>query len=114
MVVLYLLWGRFSFAAIPRTWEHRCILTTVSEALSGIRPTKADANIKVDGVLRLVDVKADLSQIPLAAFPKVRVADGCLYYIVEFKLEITFYSAYTKYELIYNGKNYGPVRAEYV
>ena len=79
-----------------------------------MRPTKVDANTKVDGVLRLVDVKADLSQIPLAAFPKVMGANGRWYYRVKFQIEITCYSAYTKYELIHNGKNYGPVRAEYV
>lgn len=63
---------------------------------------------------QLVVVKADLSQIPLAAFRKETGADGRPYYIVEFKIEITYYSAYTKFELIYDGKNYGPVAAEYV
>ena len=63
---------------------------------------------------QLVVVKADLSQIPLAAFPKTTGADGRPYYIVDFKIEITYYSAYTKFELIYDGKNYGPVAAEYV
>ena len=86
----------------------------MSEAFLGMRPAKAAANTKVDGVLQLVDVEADLSQIPLAAFPKVMGADGCSYYKISFKFEITYYSAYTNYELIYDGKNYGPVRAEYV
>ena len=65
-------------------------------------------------MVRLVDLEADLSQIPLAAFPKEMGADGCLYYKFIYTIEITFYSAYTKYELVYDGKNYGPVRAEYV
>ena len=112
--ILPCLWKRSSFAVIPRTWEHRYILTTVSGALSGMHPTTADANTKVDGVLRLVDVEADLTQIPLAAFPKKMGADGCLYYRVKFNIEVTCYSAYTKYELVHDGKNYGPVRAEYV
>ena len=63
---------------------------------------------------QLVEVKADLSLIPLAAFPKVIGADGRSYYVVEFEIEVTTYSAYTKYELIHDGKNYGPVAAEYV
>lgn len=65
-------------------------------------------------MVRLVDVKADLSLIPLAAFPKVTGADGRSYYIVKLQIEITYYSAYTKFELIHNGMNYGPVAAEYV
>ena len=70
--------------------------------------------MKVDGLVPLVDLKADFSQIPRSAFPKVRGADGRLYYKLNCNIEITCYSAYTTYELIHNGKNYGPVRAEYV
>ena len=70
--------------------------------------------MKVDGVVPLVDLEADLSQIPRAAFPKVRGADGRFYYKIKYNIEITYYSAYTTYELVHNGKNYGPVRAEYV
>ena len=40
--------------------------------------------------------------------------DGMLYYKVNFQIQMTCYSAYTKYELIYNGVNYGLVTAEYV
>ncbi|CAD6568570.1 MAG: hypothetical protein ASARMPRED_001863 [Alectoria sarmentosa] len=67
-----------------------------------------------EGVARLVDVKADLSPIPLARFPKATGADGHSYLKVDFHIEITCYSAYTKFELIHGGKNYGPVAAEYV
>ena len=77
-------------------------------------PTKADTDTKVDSVLELVDVKADLSQIPLTAFPKVLGANGRSFYKVSYNIEMTCYSAYTKYELVHNGKNYGPVHAEYV
>ena len=65
-------------------------------------------------MVRLVNAKADLSLVPLAAFPKVTGADGRSYFEVAYEIEITYYSAYTKYELIYDGKNYGPVAAEYV
>ena len=61
-----------------------------------------------------MDVKADLSPIPLARFPKATGADGHSYLKVDFHIEITCYSAYTKFELIHGGKNYGPVAAEYV
>ena len=65
-------------------------------------------------MVQLVDLTADLTQIPLGAFPKAMGADGCLYYKVNFDVEVTCYSAYTTYELVHDGKNYGPVRAEYV
>lgn len=61
-----------------------------------------------------MDVKADLSQIPFSAFPRFTGADGRSYIKIDIQIEITYYSAYTKYELIYDGKNYGPVAAEYV
>ena len=37
-----------------------------------------------------------------------------MYYKIEFSLEITYMSAYTKYELIHDKINYGVVVAEYV
>ena len=40
--------------------------------------------------------------------------DSKLYYKLNYEIEITYFSAYTKYELIYDGYNYGPVTAEYV
>lgn len=46
--------------------------------------------------------------------PKVTGADGLLYYKVDFAVEITYYGAYSKYELIHDNINYGPVTAEYV
>ena len=65
-------------------------------------------------MVRLVELKADLSQIPFAEIPKVMGADGRLYYKFAVKIKVTCYSAYTNYELVHDGKNYGPVRAEYV
>ncbi|KAL8673655.1 MAG: hypothetical protein Q9168_001910 [Polycauliona sp. 1 TL-2023] len=62
----------------------------------------------------LVNVQADMSRIEPHLFPKVFGSDGYLYYKIDFAVEITFYSAYTKYELIYNNVNYGPITAEYV
>lgn len=37
-----------------------------------------------------------------------------MYYILEFDIQVTYYSAYTTYELFHNNINYGSVTAEYV
>ena len=71
-------------------------------------------NTLADQVVDLVQVTADFGRIPLRNIPTVRGKDGLLYYFLRYEIEITYYSAYTKYELIYDGKNYGPVSAEYV
>ncbi|KAL8653946.1 MAG: hypothetical protein Q9226_003636 [Calogaya cf. arnoldii] len=65
-------------------------------------------------VCKLVTVIADLSRIPRHKLPQVIGADGLLYYRISYAVEITYCSAYTKYELIYDNVNYGPVTAEYV
>lgn len=62
----------------------------------------------------MVNLTANLSRVPLTKFPKERGKDKRAYYKVDFKIEITHYSAYTKYELIHGGINYGAVKAEYV
>ena len=62
----------------------------------------------------LVKVEADLSQIPKSKIPKTKGADGKFYYKLDYEIQVTFLSAYTKYELFYGGENYGLVNAEYV
>ncbi|MCJ1230796.1 hypothetical protein MMC12_007470 [Toensbergia leucococca] len=66
------------------------------------------------GVVRLVTVDADLQRVPVADFPTKTGADGYLFYEIGVAVEVTYYSAYTRYELIHNGVNYGAVTAEYV
>lgn len=66
------------------------------------------------GVAHLVTLTADLSRVSITKFPKLVGKDGLSYYNVTFQIEITHYSAYTKYELIHNGINYGAINAEYV
>lgn len=61
-----------------------------------------------------MSVSADLSRIPLHKIPKKSGADGKVYYVIHFAVEISYYSGYTTYELIHDGVNYGPVAAEYV
>ncbi|MCJ1476628.1 hypothetical protein MMC13_005296 [Lambiella insularis] len=67
-----------------------------------------------DIVKKLVVVTADLSVIPSTSLRKCIGKDGLRYYDLKYEIEITYYSASTKYELIYNRKNYGTVHAEQV
>lgn len=62
----------------------------------------------------MVNLTANLSRVPITQFPKSKGKDKRSHYIVNFQIEITHYSAYTKYELIHGGINYGAVKAEYV
>ncbi|MCJ1404053.1 hypothetical protein MMC11_007277 [Xylographa trunciseda] len=68
----------------------------------------------ISNVKELVKVTADLSKVPISAFPISQGQDGKAYYSIEFQIEITYHSACTKYELIHGGKNYGQVTAEQV
>ncbi len=63
---------------------------------------------------KLVAVTADLSRIPSSRMPLVKGADEKMYYKIDYQIQITFFSAYTTYELIHDGVNYGQVKAEYV
>ena len=97
---------------------------SITQVLQSSRPVRADhhaieadrtrLNTLADEVVELVRVTADFRRIPTNNFPTTIGKDGLLYYEINYEVEITYYSAYTKYELIYDGKNYGPVSAEYV
>lgn len=67
-----------------------------------------------DKVVQLVELNADLSIVPAKNFPQKRSPSGNSYYVFTFQVEVTYFSAYTKYELIYDNINYGAVSAEYV
>lgn len=71
-------------------------------------------DFRTEGVTELVKLTADLSRVPLPLFPIRTGRDDEQYYILNFQVEITYLSAYTKYELIHNDVNYGAVAAEYV
>lgn len=64
--------------------------------------------------MQLVELVADLSRVRPAFFTVATGRDGKLWYDVDFEVEVTFLSAFTKYELIYKTVNYGAVQAEYV
>ena len=82
--------------------------------LFDVRLTSRLEDATIGSVSKLVDVKADLSRVPAQNFRKTQGADYLQYYRIEYEVEITYYSGYTKYELIHNNINYGPVIAEYV
>lgn len=71
-------------------------------------------SFELDKVFTLVNIEADLSRIPATSLRTQMGKDNQLYYKIEYEIEVTYFSAYTKYELIYKGINYGPVTAEYV
>lgn len=65
-------------------------------------------------VTQLIKLVADFRCVPLEDFLIVCEKDGQYYDEVNFAVEVTWYSAYTKYELVNKGINYGAVSAEYV
>ena len=66
------------------------------------------------GVKELVQLTADISRIPTYLLPTKVGVDGCTYYDIRIEIQVTYYSAYTTYELIHDGINYGIVASEYV
>lgn len=67
-----------------------------------------------ESATELVKVEADLSRIPANRIPQTKGADGKMYYMVNYAIQVTYMSAYTSYELISGGVNYGLVTSEYV
>ena len=66
------------------------------------------------GVTLLVKLQVDTSQIPAYVIKQTVGADGVSYYKLSYQIQVTHYSAYTKYELVHENVNYGSVTAEYV
>lgn len=62
----------------------------------------------------LVKLKADLSYIPESSIEKQYGEDNKQYYYLDWAIEMTTYSASTKYEIEYKGVRYATVTAEYV
>ncbi|KAL9101421.1 MAG: hypothetical protein Q9163_003313 [Psora crenata] len=65
-------------------------------------------------VRHLARLKADLSCIPVSDLMQRVGKDGKMYYVVYYEIEMTYYSAHTKYALVYKGVKYDSVSAEYV
>ena len=94
--------------------EHPSTTPTVSLILIPTGLVTAGTHQNLAGVTQLVHLTADLSKIPTHLLPTRKGADGHTYYDIDFEIQITYYSAYTTYELIHNGINYGRVASEYV
>ena len=61
-----------------------------------------------------MELNVDLSTIPEETLNRDRGKDGKLYYRCDYNVEVTHYSASTRYELVYKGIKYNTVEAEYV
>ena len=61
-----------------------------------------------------MELNIDLSTIPEETLDRDRGEDDKLYYRCNFQVEVTHYSASTRYELVYKGVKYDTVEAEYV
>lgn len=59
-------------------------------------------------------LKTDLSCIPEETIERSVGKDGKDYYRCDFFIEMTTYSASTKYQMVYKGVRYSSVEAEYV
>ncbi|KAI9856327.1 MAG: hypothetical protein M1813_009163 [Trichoglossum hirsutum] len=78
-------------------------------------PYNVGAPVHADtGVKNLVKLTADLSKIPYLSFKQKQGTDNKMWYVVEWEIRMTCYSAETKYSLVYNGVEYDTVTAEYV
>ena len=62
----------------------------------------------------LVELNVDLSCIPEETINRDTGKDGKLYYRCDYEVEMTNFSASTRYELVYKGIKYNTVEAEYV
>ena len=65
-------------------------------------------------VKHLARLTADLSCIPVSELVQRVGKDGKLYYVIHYEIEMTFFSAQTKYCLVYKQVKYDSVTAEYV
>jgi hypothetical protein len=65
-------------------------------------------------VKELAQLTADLSCIPAGDITRKFGKDGIEYYVMDFQIEMTYFSAHTEYVLVYNKVRYGSVMAEYV
>jgi len=85
-------------------------VTIYCDSSSSVAPVHRTSNVKV-----LVRLEADLSHITRSELKNMveRFPDGNKYYKFSGEIEATFSSASTKYVLLYGGKRYDTVTAEY-
>ncbi|KAL8676432.1 MAG: hypothetical protein Q9224_007287 [Gallowayella concinna] len=105
---------QFSFLRYMRVNVSPSLKIVVHLFVCGDSEELGPSMYKDSRVSKLVKLRADLSRIPLSQIRTVTGADDLLYHLINFSVEVTHYSGYTKYELVHNNINYGPVTAEYV
>lgn len=66
------------------------------------------------GVQKLAELTVDFRDIPRTGVPVKTGADGLAYYIYDYDIVVTHYSASTKYEMLFRGVKYGSVSTEHV
>lgn len=90
--------------------------TVAQEILMFADPDDKGAPIYKDGgeVKHLARLTADLSCIPVSELVQKLGKDGKKYYVIYYEIEMTYYSAQTKYCLVYKQVKYDSVTAEYV
>jgi hypothetical protein len=68
------------------------------------RTSRAPVLYRDEQVVELVKLTADISAIPEWSIPKIKGADGEMYYRFDFTIDVTYQSASTKYEFVHQGK----------
>lgn len=93
----------------PRQIVAQDILMFADPEDKGAPIYKDDGNVK-----HLARLTADLSCIPVSELVQKLGKDGKMYYVIYYEIEMTYYSAQTKYCLVYKQVKYDSVTAEYV
>ncbi|KAI1759127.1 hypothetical protein GGR53DRAFT_471636 [Hypoxylon sp. FL1150] len=83
--------------------------TVYADQSSDVAPLARNGNVQV-----LCRVRANLDGIPETELERKVGVDGIMYYQLDVQLEAVYRSASTEYTLIYKGKRYQTVTAEYV
>ena len=77
-------------------------------------PVYKDGTDGAGDVKHLARLTADLSCIPTSELVQKLGKDGKMYYVIYYEIEMTYYSAQTKYCLVYKQVKYDSVTAENV
>jgi hypothetical protein len=67
---------------------------------------------KIQDVYTVATLMADLTDVPLSEFKRMKSPSGLLYYLLDFQIEITIQSA-LEFSLNVDGKKYGAITATY-
>ncbi|KAI9836586.1 MAG: hypothetical protein M1819_001218 [Sarea resinae] len=102
----------FQFWSIKRVAEgppKRVDAVLYSFAGAGKEPAHANLD-----VINIAALRGDFSCIPADKITQRRGEDGVMWYVLDYAIAMTCYSAHTKWELVYNDVKYAAVTAEYL